>query len=150
MERAPGSAARVVVVNDDADAAEILARILEADGHEVRRAHGQDEAAEMVASEPPDLIVIDLAAAGAGVRLLEAVRTGPDEASRTVGAIVIGAGPANALLCWQSGADGVLARPFAATALQELVAEVLARPAEARAGYRAAAQASLQSSPGAT
>jgi DNA-binding response OmpR family regulator len=110
----------------------------------VRRASNQDEAVGMIANDPADLVVIDLAGAGAGVHLLEALRTRPEESSRTVGAIVIGPGPANALFCWQSGTDGYLARPFAATDLQEQAAEVLARPVEARAAHRAAAQASLQ------
>ncbi|MCU1452161.1 MAG: chemotaxis protein CheY [Acidimicrobiales bacterium] len=134
----------VLVVNDDTDACEIVARVIEAAGHEATRSHGHDEAVGLVANSGIDVVVIDLPGSGAGVHLLETLRTRPDEASSTVRVVVVGAGPANALFCWQSGADEFLVRPLDATELQEAVATVLTRPESARASYRATAQRALQ------
>ncbi|MEJ7930720.1 ATP-binding protein [Ramlibacter sp. AN1015] len=54
------SARTVLVVDDNVDAAQTLAWMLELDGHNVRVAHTGEQAVAVVASEAPDLVFLDL------------------------------------------------------------------------------------------
>ncbi|KQW37098.1 hypothetical protein ASC76_18020 [Rhizobacter sp. Root404] len=58
---APGSASvRVLVVDDNVDAAQVVANILELDGHEVSIAHDGPAALEKVRGGFPDLVILDI------------------------------------------------------------------------------------------
>jgi len=52
--------ARVLVVDDNVKAVELLATVLEAEGYRVLRAYGGAEAIEMARRAPPDLVILDL------------------------------------------------------------------------------------------
>ncbi|WP_336602876.1 hybrid sensor histidine kinase/response regulator [Paraburkholderia bengalensis] len=52
--------ARVLLVDDDADATEALAMLLALDGHDVRRAQSGEEALSIIESFTPDVALIDL------------------------------------------------------------------------------------------
>lgn len=52
--------ARVLVVDDNEDAAELLATVIEAMGHVTRIAHDGDTALEMAASFQPQVAVLDI------------------------------------------------------------------------------------------
>ena len=67
--------ARVLVVDDDADARELLAGILREEGAEIRTARGADEALRELESFTPDLVVLDLLMPGTdGFALLRLLR----------------------------------------------------------------------------
>jgi PAS domain S-box-containing protein len=51
---------RVMVVDDNADAAQMLAMLLEAAGHEVVVEHGAQQALERARAEPPDVCLLDI------------------------------------------------------------------------------------------
>lgn len=51
---------RVLVADDNVDAAESLAMILQADHHDVRTAHDGEEALAVAAERHPDVIVLDI------------------------------------------------------------------------------------------
>jgi CheY-like chemotaxis protein len=51
---------RIMVVDDNADAASMLAMLLESAGHEVTVAHGAREALERSAGAPPDVFLLDI------------------------------------------------------------------------------------------
>ena len=57
---APGKALRVMIVDDNADAAEMLAALIEALGHQVIVEHHPRRAIERVASEVPDVFLLDI------------------------------------------------------------------------------------------
>ncbi|WP_028217444.1 hybrid sensor histidine kinase/response regulator [Paraburkholderia oxyphila] len=57
---------RLLVVDDNADAAEALGTLLELDGHDVRRAQSGAEALLIVETFTPDVALIDLAMPGMG------------------------------------------------------------------------------------
>jgi CheY-like chemotaxis protein len=64
------SAARVLVVDDEPDAALYLSTLLSDAGHEVRAAGDADSAAAMLRSEPFDLLILDVQLPGTtGLRL---------------------------------------------------------------------------------
>ena len=51
---------RILVVDDNRDAAETLAELLELAGHDLRTAHDGLEAVEMAAEFRPDLVLLDI------------------------------------------------------------------------------------------
>ena len=57
-ERGPGR--RVLVVDDNVDAAETLALLLELDGHQVDVAHTGAQALDAAAARPPDIVFLDI------------------------------------------------------------------------------------------
>src|SRR6266571_3190943 len=58
--RRDGELARVLVVDDNVKAVELLAVLLEAEGYRVIRAYGGAEAIEVARRAPPDLVILDL------------------------------------------------------------------------------------------
>ena len=58
--RPDGKAARVLVVDDNVKAVELVAAVLEAEGCHVLRAYGGAEAIEAARSQLPDLVILDL------------------------------------------------------------------------------------------
>jgi CheY-like chemotaxis protein len=59
-ERRNGTPARVLVVDDNVQAVELVATVLEAEGYSVLRAYGGAEAIEVARSARPDLVILDL------------------------------------------------------------------------------------------
>ncbi len=58
--RHPSAKRRVLVVDDNADAAEMLAMLLELDGHEVRVAHDADSALTVAGDFTPEIGLFDI------------------------------------------------------------------------------------------
>ncbi len=58
--RPDGEAARVLVVDDNVQAVELVATVLQAEGCRVLRAYGGAEAIEAARSDPPDIVILDL------------------------------------------------------------------------------------------
>jgi signal transduction histidine kinase len=56
----PGHAGKILVVDDNRDAAQTMAYLLRADGHVVKTAYGGEEAVTQAAEFRPDLIFMDL------------------------------------------------------------------------------------------
>lgn len=75
-EETPREKCRVVVLDDDHDACDLLCDLLARDGCEVRGAHGVDEALQIIAEHEPDLVVTDLSLPGPfqGVDLARVLR----------------------------------------------------------------------------
>ncbi|HEY5452687.1 MAG TPA: ATP-binding protein [Polyangia bacterium] len=60
----PGTPLRVLVVDDNVDAAKTLAKLLELRGHEVSLAHDGPAALAAAAAAPPDLVLLDIGLPG--------------------------------------------------------------------------------------
>jgi two-component system CheB/CheR fusion protein len=60
QSRAPLRALRIMVVDDNVDAAESLAMMLELDGHSVIRAHDARAAIAIARSERPSVMLLDI------------------------------------------------------------------------------------------
>ena len=133
-----GAEARVTVVvaNADPTVCEVLARVVEAAGHEAVRVTDPTQTAAAVLSAPADALVLDLGADN--VDQLRSLRGGDHPRSTQSRAVVISSGPANSLLAWQADADAVLTRPFHAEELQSALADALARAPQDRAATRLA------------
>jgi two-component system response regulator MprA len=85
-ERRLRDRSRILVVEDDADARETLARLLEFDGYNVTVASDGDEALSLVADAAPDLVLTDWRMPGlSGLALCLALR----QRLRTVPIVVV-------------------------------------------------------------
>jgi DNA-binding response OmpR family regulator len=58
--RPAGESVRVLVVDDNVKAVELLATLLETEGYQALRAYGGAEAIAMARAAPPDLVILDL------------------------------------------------------------------------------------------
>src|SRR5687768_3774929 len=76
---APPMAAQVLVVDDEPDISALVAYHLARESYRVRTAANGLEALQAIASEPPDLIVLDLMLPGmSGLELLAEIRKRPE------------------------------------------------------------------------
>jgi len=133
----PGPA-RVVVVNDEDGAIELLSRVLTRAGYDVGRATHADETLGVLADFHPDCVVLDLATGGIGqnLKLLDSIRSHVDDKVAHSRVVLVAHQSSNRMFSWQAGIDGFLLRPFHADELVQIVAEVLSRPDEERARHR--------------
>jgi DNA-binding response OmpR family regulator len=133
--RAP---AKVLLVNDDADAGEMLARFLDAAGYRVASAPSAAAAMDRMQSELPRVVVLDISAGGVGsnLKLLDQIRTHDDQRIADARVILCAASPKNRPFSLQSGADSVVVRPFHLDDLLAQLADVLARANHERARHR--------------
>jgi DNA-binding response OmpR family regulator len=131
-------AARVLVVNDDDGACELVCRILAGAGHTVERAASHEQALGMLNLMRPDCVVLDLATGGIGqnLKLLETIRSHVDNDVANSRVVLVAQQTSNRMFSWQVGIDSFLVRPFHADELIRDVAEVLARPEDDRARHR--------------
>jgi DNA-binding response OmpR family regulator len=133
--------ARVVVIDDDAAACELLVRVLRAapPGYQVERARDQIDLTERLMSSPPvAAIVVDVSAGGigGGLKLLDAVRGSLDPVIASTPVVLVAPSASSAMFSWQAGVDELLVRPFHAKELVEAVGTAIARPADERPRYR--------------
>ena len=117
--------AAVAVVDADADRRELVARVLEADGHTVTRLAGGEEARSLVESGDarPDVVVVQVAVVGDAERALVASLRGDGGGGDGTRVVVIGRSRGTAEA---AGADSALGRPIHADDLRRTVAGLLA------------------------
>jgi len=129
---------RVLVVNDEDGAIELLCRLLAQVGYEVARATHADETLGQLAEFRPDCVVLDLATGGIGqnLQLLDSIRGHVDAKVAAARVVLVAHQSNNRLFSWQAGIDAFLLRPFHADELVRDVAEALSRPNEERARHR--------------
>src|SRR5215218_6313302 len=112
---------RVLVIEDDAEIADVLRRFLRQEGHEVRTAADGDEALPAAAEFVPDLVILDLGLPGLdGVEVCRRLRADGD-----VPILILTARTEldDRVEGLDSGADDYLVKPFER---QELLARIRA------------------------
>jgi PAS domain S-box-containing protein len=125
----PGPAARVLVVDDNADMRAYLARLL-GQWWTVELAENGARALALAQEHPPDLVLSDVMMPGLdGFELLRALRAGPRTRAVPVVLLSARAGEEAQVEGLEAGADDYLVKPFSA---QELVARVRAHLEMAR------------------
>jgi two-component system KDP operon response regulator KdpE len=120
---------RVLVVDDDPVVRELIARVAAQSGNRVLRAETTEQALDLLAAEPVNLVLTDLGMPGTGgLRLLAKLSTLP--AAPPV--VVVTACDDGAALraARLLGARRILQKPFPLTELQEAIADAL-RPSQA-------------------
>jgi len=118
---ADGQPRRVLVVEDNKDAAQALATLLTLWGHQVRVAHDGPEAIKAVEAHHPDTVLMDIRLPGMdGYQLAQRLRTCTGlEAARLVA--ITGYDPDKVHAQSEVGFDHLLTKPVDPEALQELL-----------------------------
>ena len=122
--------ARVLVVEDDEEIAQVLQRSLRLEGYEVRIAGDGEAALEQASAFNPDLVILDLGLPdGDGLALLAGLR----RRGGAVPVLVLTARDAveNRVAGLDTGADDYLVKPFAMTELVARAKALLRRPGHA-------------------
>jgi DNA-binding response OmpR family regulator len=121
MNRRP----RILVVEDDRTVAEVVARYLERDGFEVETVEDGIAALEMVASSPPDLMILDLMLPGLdGLEVFRRVRS---FAPLPVIMLTARGDENDRVMGLELGADDYVGKPFSPRELTARVKSVLRR-----------------------
>lgn len=122
---APGL--RVLVVDDDPDAREMLTVLLEACGMVVRVAPSARAALEAIETEPPDVVVSDIGMPEEdGYSLIRKIRALPADSQRAVPAIALTAfaRSEDRQRALRAGFDRHLAKPVEPAALTDIIGEL--------------------------
>lgn len=134
----PTGPTRVLVVDDDKDACELVARIVESAGWTATRCYAQDEALRKLdQGDPPfKAVIADFHSGGTGasLELLDAIRRERDFAEIPV--LLLTQSETNKMYAWESGADAFLVRPFHADDLINEIYAVLTRSTDERDAWR--------------
>ena len=130
--------ARVLVVNDDEGACELLVRLLTRAGHDVERAHNSDHALGQLSVGRFDCVVLDLATGGIGqnLKVVDTIRTAMPKTIAGVRVVLVAPQSSNRVFSWQAGIDAFIARPFHADELLAQINDALARPESDRERHR--------------
>src|SRR3954463_5796065 len=115
---------RILIVEDDPDIADLVARYLDKAGFMTERAaNGRDALASMVA-RPPDLTVLDLLLPhGDGLEVCRQARANPQTAAIPIIMLTARAEESERIVGLELGGDDYIAKPFSPN---ELVARVRA------------------------
>jgi len=132
---------RVLVVDDDPDACELIARIVERHDMEAVRAfnHGEAMTNLLGAINAFRAVIIDFSHGGpsASVALLEDIRS--SDAVTDLAVIILTRLDQNRVFAWQAGVDAFLVRPIHADELLAELDAALERTPDQRAAHRDAA-----------
>lgn len=114
---------RVLVVDDNVDAASSMAKLLESCGHTVRVAHNGEQAIENALAEPLDAVLLDIALPGMdGYQVAERLRSHPSLNHIRLIALSGFGREDDRQRSLQAGFDAHLTKPADLIALQEAIA----------------------------
>jgi DNA-binding response OmpR family regulator len=139
LEAAAGtSGGSVLVLNDDRDACELIARLVESAGWEAVRSYDFDDVAGQLAQGQYIAAVIDSMSCGITVafRVLDEIRKAPE--GRNLGVVILAATDTIRLFACQSGVDGYVVRPVHADEFLDVMRLVLSKSSEERLEFRRA------------
>lgn len=123
----PEDGQRILVVDDDPDIVTVVSHNLEAEGYKVLTALGGEAALEIVRSEGPDLVILDIMMPGKdGYEVLADIRADPKTADLPVVLLTAKRAEGDIWQGWSSGADYYMTKPFEVGELLRFVAYVFA------------------------
>jgi two-component system alkaline phosphatase synthesis response regulator PhoP len=125
---------RVLVVEDDADIADLVRLYLQRAGHEVQCLHSGSDVLRMMLGSTPDVVVLDRMLPGVdGLEILRLVRTTPELKNVPILMLTARAAEAERIQGLEVGADDYVTKPFSAKELVARVAALLRRSSAAGA-----------------
>ena len=120
---------RILAVDDNQDAVDILARTLQLKGHEVQTAYDGIEAVDVAARFKPDIVLLDIGLPRlSGYDVARRIRQLPDGKSTILIAITGWGQEEDRRQSQQSGFDMHLVKPVDPIALLKLLAELKSPP----------------------
>ena len=121
---------RILVVEDDPDIADLIARYLTNAGHRVDRLSSGADVMTRLRKEAVDLVVLDLMLPGLdGLRVCEVMRAAPETAAIPVIMLTARGEEADRVSGLELGADDYVTKPFSPKELTARVAALLRRTA---------------------
>lgn len=118
--------AQILVIDDDADIAALVALKLELDGHAVVQASDGHDGLALAHADPPDVLIVDWTLPGlSGPEICARLRQNPLFAKTWL--IMLTARPMDVTSVAAAGADEVVAKPFSPRHLSERVSDALNR-----------------------
>src|SRR5437588_11119888 len=128
--------ARILVVEDDQDIAQLVARYLDKAGYSAEIVASGRDALRRIGAQAPDLVVLDLMLPHVdGLEICRAVRTSDKTSSIPIIMLTARAEESDRIVGLELGADDYLTKPFSPN---ELVARVRALLRRAQRGAAAA------------
>ncbi len=117
----------VIVVEDEADAAEMFAEMMRVNGFHVIKSFSSGPAINLIASEMPDVVILDVMMPDiSGLEVLRYMRREPELANIPVIVISAKSMPADIKTGMDAGASVYLAKPVGFLELKQAVEKVLA------------------------
>ena len=130
---------RILIVEDDPDIAELVARYLDKAGFTAERTASGRDALRAIAARPPDLLILDLMLPQVdGLEICRRVRASEATAGLPIIMLTARAEESERIVGLELGADDYLAKPFSPS---ELVARVRALLRRAQRGSAPATRA---------
>jgi PAS domain S-box-containing protein len=111
---------RILIVDDNRDAADVLALLLESDGHEVLAVYSAEDALEQVRAFKPDVVLVDIGLPGMDGCEVARRMSASAPAARLIALSGYG-GLEDKLRSSAAGFEGHLVKPVAAAALREVL-----------------------------
>ncbi len=137
LAEAGTSGGSILVINDDRDVCELIARLVEGDGWPAVRSYALDGVPAQLADGTFGAVIVDSMSCGitAAFRVLDEIRTsGPD--IRNIAVIILAATDTNRLFAFQSGVDGYVVRPVHADEFLDVLRLILSRSHDERVDFR--------------
>ena len=129
--------ARILLVEDDAALAELIAWHLEREGYDVQRTADGEEALLLAAEGPPDLVLLDWMIEGVpGIEVCRRLRRGAETARVPIIMLTARGEEEDRIRGLRTGADDYVTKPFSPRELVARVAAVLRRSRPAVSGER--------------
>jgi DNA-binding response OmpR family regulator len=136
-EAADARAGAVLVINDDQDGCELIARLIESADLSAQRCYDLEEIPGRLDGGDYSAVVVDSDNCGitTAFRILDEIRqAGPGV--RNIAVVILAATNTNRLFAFQSGVDGYVVRPVHADEFLDVMRLVLDRSPEQRIEYR--------------
>ncbi|MBK4736684.1 PAS domain S-box protein [Noviherbaspirillum pedocola] len=125
VRQAASKSLRILVADDNRDAAELLKELLEISGHSVRVVHDGRQALEAMRRETPDLALLDIGMPSMnGHEVAEAVRSDPAMTGVILAAITGWGMKEDRVRSMEAGFDHHLSKPVEFNELIELIARI--------------------------
>ncbi len=129
----------ILVVNDDRDSCELIARLVESAGWKVQRCFDPDDATKSLDRPMASYaaVVVDLTTGlTGGTEVLDSARRQPSPRG-SVPVVLMTSRAEDDTIAWQAGADAVMIRPFHANDFLDELRSTLARTPDERTALRA-------------
>jgi signal transduction histidine kinase len=129
MHAAPAAPRRILIVDDNTDAARTLAELLDLDGHETHVAHDGPSAVEAARRLSPDAAIVDIGLPGfSGLEVARRLRKDPSLSGLFLVALSGWVQPEDLIRSREAGFDHHLAKPVSVATLERLLARADAVP----------------------
>lgn len=128
------SAARILVVDDNATNLKLVSDVLEFEGYRMLKAMDAEMAQEIVRQTPPDLILMDIALPGMdGLTLTRRLKSDPETRHIVIVALTAFAMKGDDEKAREAGCDGYITKPIDTRTLPGVVAAYLPKSFNTRA-----------------